>query len=470
MKARAGLMAAALLLAGCTLVPQYQRPVLDLPESFPGAHGKSTVSPDIRPDWWTLYNDATLNELVESALTRNADLHIAIARIEEVDANLRQANAAFLPEVDLGATGSRTRISSRAIPVFPGYPLVRNDIRIAASTSFELDFWGRLRAAAAAVRAQALGSRFARDTVELTLEGVTIQAYFALRSLDAQIHVTRETLASREKYLELVQRQAAGGLASDLDLNQAQGARADAAIQLKDLVRQRELAEHQLGVLTGRLNLQVANGDLLTLPVPPVPPPGLPSVLMARRPDVRSAEQDLIAANAQIGVARAALFPDISLTGSFGTESRALSTLLASGSSIWSPGFALNLPIFDAGRRVAGVEAAVAREHQALANYRKSAETAFREVADALTNLKQNASAERDVQTSLVAARNALRLAKLRYEAGYSSYLEVLDAQRTANTAELAAIRNRQATLDANVDLMKALGGGWSPSDVLATP
>ena len=188
----------------------------------------------------------------------------------------------------------------------------------------------------------------------------------------------------------------------------------------------------------------------------------LPSTLLERRPDVRQAELQLVSANAQIGVARAAMLPTISLTGSYGAESRALSTLLESGSRIWSLGFGLALPIFDWGRLAARADAAEARARQSLAGYQKAIETAFREVADGLTNLEQTTATEEDLQARATAARNVLRLARARYEAGYSAYLEVLDAQRTANDAELAVVRNRQSRLSASVDLMKALGGGWS--------
>ena len=199
------------------------------------------------------------------------------------------------------------------------------------------------------------------------------------------------------------------------------------------------------------------------MPLPPLPPAGLPSTLLQRRPDVLQAEQQLIAANAEIGVARAAMFPTVSLTSYYGGESSALSTLLsASGSRIWSIGFGLGLPIFDAGRYAARTQAAEARERQAVANYQKAVETAFREVADALSTLQQTAASEQDLRQRADAARNALRLARLRYEAGYSAYLEVLDAQRTDSDAELAFLRNRQSRLVASVDLMKALGGGWS--------
>jgi multidrug efflux system outer membrane protein len=201
---------------------------------------------------------------------------------------------------------------------------------------------------------------------------------------------------------------------------------------------------------------------LFALPIPPTPPPGLPSTLLDRRPDIRSAEQSMIAANAQIGIARAALFPTISLTAGLGAQSAELSQLLSSGTGIWSLGFGLAAPIFDAGRRQARVEQAEARREQALAGYQRSIETAFREVSDALVNVEQSAQTEDELKLRVQAARSALELSNIRYESGYSPYLEVLDAQRTANEAELAFVRNRQARLAFSVDLMKALGGGWN--------
>jgi multidrug efflux system outer membrane protein len=468
MKRLAALCAGALL-AGCMMGPDYRRPDMELPGQY--ADSKNSTSPVIEAEWWKLYGDARLDELVSAALARNADIRIAIGRIEETDAQLREAGAAFLPEIDLGAQGSRQRFSStQAVPLFAGVPVIRNNVRLALSTSFELDFWGRLRRTVEAARAQALGSRYAKDVVSLTVAGLTTQAYFSLRSLDAQVALTRSTLQSRQEYLELVRRRAAGGITSDLELNQAEGARADASLQLRELERQRALVEHQLATFTGRLDLSVAQGDLLKVPVPPVPPAGLPSELLARRPDIQQAEQQLISANAQIGIARAALLPSVSLTGALGGESRALATLLDSGSRIWSLGFGLTVPIFDWGRVAARVDAAEAREHQLVASYQKTIETAFREVADAITSSQLTAEAEDDLQVRAKAARNALRLAQLRYESGYSAYLEVLDAQRTVSDAELAIVRNRQTRLAASVDLMKALGGGWAPQESLARP
>ena len=466
MNPRLSALAGLLLLGGGMLGPDYERPAIDLPKVYTEPEVGATSA--VPASWWKLYGDPTLDELVAAALERNADVRFAVARIEEADANLRVANAAFLPEIDLGGNANRTRFSTTTVlPAPPGIPAVRNDVRLALGTSFELDFWGRLRRSVESVRAQLLATRYAKDVVALTLQGLTAQAYFALRSLDAQVIVTRETMLTREDALAYVRSRAKGGVASELEVAQAEGARADIATQLKDLELQRALIEHQLATLTGRLDLVVAVGDLRTLPMPPLPPSGLPSALLERRPDIQQAEQQLVSANAQIGVAKAAMFPTISLTGFAGGESATLSTLLSNrDSGIWSIGFGLNLPIFDAGRYRALTDAAVARQHQAVASYQKAVETGFREVADALASVRQTASAEGDYQASVDAARRALRLSRLRYEAGYSPFLEVLDAQRTANASELAALRNRQSLLSATVDLMKALGGGWTTDRV----
>src|ERR1700682_188960 len=458
---RCAWIAFAFALSGCMLGPDSQRPQTPLPTTYSDAPtvDATASTTTIGADWWKLYDDPILNDLVATALSDNLDVVAAGARIEEFDAGRREATAALFPEIDLGGAAARSR-SSGAV-ASPTQKRVSNDLRVALSTSFEIDFWGRLRRLLESARAQVLATHYAKDVVSLSLAGRTTQTYFSLRSLDAQIAATGETLTTREEYLRVIQRRVDGGLASGLDLAQARGARSDAAAQLKDLVRQRALAEHLLGTLTGRLDWKLSAGDLAQLPVQPVPPTGLPSTLLERRPDIRQAEENLVAANAQIGVAKAALLPRFSLTGNSGGERAALSSLLQTGAGIGSIGFALAQPIFTAGRLSAEVDATTARQKQAVAGYQKSIQTAFREVSDALVNVSQTAAAEIDLQSSVDAARDALRLSSERYEAGYSAYLNVLDAQRTLNTSQLALIRNRHALLSASVDLMKALGGGW---------
>jgi multidrug efflux system outer membrane protein len=479
MKSSVVTLLSCLLLASCALGPDYQRPEVALPARFadePVNPATATTPPAtntpangtaapaaIQPDWWTLYGDAVLNGLVAEALRNNADIKIAAAQVEEAEALLRQADASLIPEIDLGASGSRSRVSrATALPNVP--PLLRDDRRVALSTSFEIDFWGKFRRGSEAARAQALASVYGREVVALTLVGSTVQAYFSLRSLDAQIAASRSSLVTRQESLDVARDRAVAGLSSDLDVNLAEGARADLAAQLKELERQRSVVEHQLALLTMRAGLQLPAGDLQTLPMPPVPPAGLPSALLDRRPDVRAAEQSLVAANAQIGIAKAALFPTLSLTGSLGGQSAALSNLLNSGARIWSAGFGLALPVFDAGRNLARLDQVKSRQQQSLFGYQRTVAVAFREVADAISNLHQATISETDLQARVMAARNSLELARARYESGYSAYIDVLDAQRTANDAELALIRNRQSRLSYSVDFMKALGGGWDAS------
>ena len=450
-------------LASCAVGPDYTRPVVSLPDVF--VEGSTETVSAMQPAWWTLFGDADLNGLVDKALINNRDVQIAAAQVEEAEAVLRQANASIFPQIDLAASATRSRVSTLAAQPVITAP-IRDDRRIAASTSFEIDFWGKLRRASEAARAQALASAYGRDVVMLTLAGTTTQAYFSLRSLDAQITALTSSVKTRGETYDVVKSRVDAGFASDLDLNQSLGARADAAAQLKELARQRALIEHQLGTLTGKLDLKISAGSLETLPVPPIPPAGLPSSLLDRRPDIRVAEQNLISANAQIGVAKAALFPTISLTGAYGGHSSALDTLFNSGARIWSAGFGLALPIFDAGRNAAKLDQTEARQKQSLASYQNTIETAFREVSDAISNVRQSGAAEADLQVRLDAAKKSLALATIRYDSGYVGYLDVLDAQRTANEAELALVRNRQSRLAYTVDFMKSLGGGWVPADI----
>jgi multidrug efflux system outer membrane protein len=458
----AALALAALGLAGCTTVgPDYQRPASALPAAFPatGAAEKR----EIQADWWKLYGDAKLDELVVATQANNADMRLAAARVQEAEGVLREASASLFPEVKGGFSSTRNRVSERTVPPPPaGVALVRPQQQLLLSTSYEIDFWGRVSRLGEAARANYLGTQYAQDVVTLTLASATAQTYFALRSLDAQLAVLERTIQARTESLEIARARLAAGLTSELDVFQAQGALSDALVQRRDTGRQRAILQGQLGQLTGRLDLTLAPGDLFTLPVPPTPPAGLPSELIDRRPDIRAAEQALVAANAQIGVARAALFPSINLTAGLGLQSGQFSDLLGGGSRIWSAGFGLDLPIFDAGRRSARVDQASARERQALAGYQKAIETGFREVAEGLINVEQSGTTEGDLANRLDAARKSLELSNLRYQSGYSPFLEVLDAQRTANDAELAFVRNRQARLSFSVDLMKALGGGWS--------
>lgn len=458
-----------LFLAACTVGPDYKRPEIALPAQYPET-GPSPEAAAVVPNWWTLYKDPTLDELIAAGRKTNADVRLAVARVQEAEGALREVRASIFPEITGSASYARQGVSTLSQPPVPaGIATVRPTYQALISTSYEVDFWGRLARTTEAARANLLANQLSRDVVDITLAGAIAQAYFALRSLDTQITVLDNSIRARRDSLDIAKARLEAGLAPELDVYQAQAALADAQVQRRDAARSRSLVEHQIMQLTGRLSITLPAdklaGDVFSLPLVPLPPAGLPSTLLDRRPDIRQAEQTLVAANAQIGVARAALFPTLSLTASAGVQSAQFANLVAGpGASIWSLGVGVAGPIFDAGRRSARVDQASAREEQAVAGYQKAIETGFREVSDALVNVQQTGESEAELKSRLDAARNALELSTLRYQSGYSPYLEVLDAQRTANDAELAYVRNRQSRLAFSVDLMKALGGGWTPS------
>lgn len=458
------LLAAALLSACAAVGPDYERPAVNLPAQY-AVPVPASDAPQVTATWWTLFGDATLNELMEAARRHNTDVQAAVARVEQAEAVLREADALRWPSLGLSGSAARQRTSELSAT---GTGATFSTFQLAATTDFEIDFWGRLRRASEAARAQALATDYAREVVWQTVSGLLAQSYFSLRMLDEQIALSQQTLASREESLRLLRVRLQAGAAASLDVEQAEAERAQAALQLRELQRQRELARSQLALLSGQPQLQLAAGAVRDLPVPPVPPAGLPSTLLERRPDVRQAEALLAAANAQIGVARAAMYPSISLTGLLGGQSAELSDLLKSGARIGTLGLSVDLPIFDAGRRRAQTAQAQARQREALAAYQGAVQAAFRDVGDALTNLEAARAAQADVQRAAQASEQALRIAQQRYEAGYSPYLELLEAQRSANAAQLQVLDNRRAQLAATVELFKALGGGWQDHASLA--
>lgn len=459
------LLVLATLVPGCAMIgPDYFRPKEAAPEKFSEADVSQGQAEAVSATWWELYQDPILNDLVNKARQNNTDIKLAVARVEEADAFLREVGAALFPQVNLDSAASRSRISQLgATPLPAGVNPVRENYNIKLGTSFEIDFWGKLRRAKESAQAQALATRYARDTVGLSLSGLVSSNYLLLRSLEAQIALSKDSLRSRQESLGLTKRRAEGGVSSSLDVYQAEVATSNLVAQIADLSRQRSVVEHQLAVLTGDLNLKLAEGNLETLPIPPVPPAGLPSSLLEARPDVRQAEQNLIAANAKIGVAKAALFPTISLTANYGGESADLSDVLKSAARIWTGGLSLNLPVFDSGRLNSRVDQASAQQKQTLASYEAAVQTAFREVNDALISVRQNTEREDALKNSKESAQKAMQIAENRYKAGYAGYLDVLDSQRVYNDASLAFLQSRQSRLTATVDLFKALGGGWKP-------
>jgi multidrug efflux system outer membrane protein len=451
-------------LAGCAVGPDYARPTSTLPEQHKEATVTAQAVAPVNAEWWTLFNDPTLNQLVQQTLAANQDLQAAIARLEANEAAAREAGSELYPAIGLAANGSRNRISGETFSGKNTGSATYNNRRAALSLSYEVDLWGRIRRSNEAARAEALASRFGRDSIQLTLIGQLVNEYLSLRSNEAQLEVTRQTLESRQESLKIVQARLDAGSASGLELAQAESQLNAAQGQWSQFKRLRALSENQIGLLSGQPGLILASTSLAQLPLPPTPPTGLPSTLLEARPDVRQAEEKLIAANARIGVAKAAYFPTIGLTGLYGSESAALSNLFTGSAGIWTAAIGLTMPIFDAGRTGARVDQATAAQAENIANYRKTLQTAFREVSDAIVNLQEFANEEAAFTAQVDASKRAFNLAQKRYESGYSGYSDMLDTQRTLNTAQLLYLTSRKNRLGASVDLFKALGGGWQPS------
>ncbi|AXS79627.1 efflux transporter outer membrane subunit [Dechloromonas sp. HYN0024] len=454
-------LSAALVLSGCAVGPDYVRPTSTLPLS---ASADASVEAAINPAWWTLFGDTDLNALIEQTLAANQDLQAAIARLEASEAAAREAGADYAPRLGLEASTARSKTSGETFNGKKIGSATYDNSRAALSLSYEIDLWGRLRRNNEAARSDVLASRFGRDSLRLTLIGQVTNEYLNLRSLDGQIEVTAQTLESRRQARKIVEARLHAGTASGLELAQADSALNGAQAQWSQLQRLRALSENQIGLLSGQPGLRISPSSLDKLPLPPTPPAGLPSALLEARPDIRQAEEKLVAANARIGVAKAAYYPTISLTGLFGSESMALSNLFSGGAGIWSAAIGLAMPVFDAGRTGARIDQATAAQKETLANYRKTVQTAFKEVNDAIVGLREYSEEEAATSAQVEAAQRALDLAQKRYAAGYSGYMDLLDAQRTLNGAQLQYLASRKSRLGAAVDLFKALGGGWVSS------
>lgn len=466
--ARAGAVVSAgvalLCALGCsTLRPDYQRPAVALPESFsePGLVASGTAT----EAWWKFFGDATLDGMVAEALERNQDLAAAAARIDEARALAGLVHAERFPQVSGSAAASRSRISADTAQLPPEVPVETTRLRVGVDLTYEIDFWGRIKAATAAARATLLASEHGRRALELAVSGEVVAAYLDLAALRREHGLAEETLASRTEAVRLQRLRFDAGTISELDLAQAQAELAATEATVPGLERALRQTETRLLVLLGRFGGRVAvepNLEALVLPEVPV---GLPSELLLRRPDVLSAEQGLVAANARVATARAAYFPLISLTAGGGTESRQLSDLLSSGTGVWQAALSLVQPIWNAGRTKRQVEAARARERQALAVYLKAIQTSLAEVEDALAARRAATDEREALERQAEALGRARYLANLRYEAGDSSYLEVLDADRNLFQAQRAALRARRDERVAAVNLFRALGGGWASGD-----
>lgn len=447
-------------LPGCTLGPDYQRPEITAPPAYlEEAPWKEAVPADEldKGFWWQLYGDPVLNDLQQRALKENQTLKAAVARVDQARAAANISETTLYPRLDLNPAARRGRSSAETTTT----------LRLPLDLSYEIDLWGRVRRSVEAGTALYEASQAERQNVLLTLQTDVARNYFALRSYDAQLDLLRRTVALRAKNLQLVTSLFNNGQVGRLDHARAETELANTQAETATLKRRRAATEHALAVLVGE---PVAT---FSLALPPAnlevrPPPvaaGLPSALLERRPDVAAAERQMMAANARIGMAKAAFFPVVSLTGSAGYASGELSRLFAWDNRTWSLGPLISLPVFDAGRNRAQLAQVEATWQEAVARYRQQVLIAFREVEDALADIRILAEQDEAQQRALTAARKAAELSDKRYRAGMVSYLEVVVSERTALATELLASQVQEQQLQASLSLIKALGGGWSQDE-----
>ncbi|BAV34149.1 RND transporter [Sulfuricaulis limicola] len=459
-----------LALGGCiNLAPKYERPAAELPAEWKAPEGQSAAA--LGAPWWKIYGDAQLDRMVDEALAHNANLAVAVARVDEARALLGETRSGQFPTVDAAYSRDRTQSSLRtAMPLPPGVIRQRDNYRGTLNVSYELDLWGRLRNATRAARAELLATEAAQETVRIALAADVVQAYYSLRSLDEQVAATQRSVTSRAESLALQKKRYDAGVISEFEYRQLEAEELAARAQLPVLESRRARQENALAVLLGRSPRAIYSDTVVATATPAeapareqalVVPTGLPSELLLRRPDLIEAEQRLIAANARIGAARAAYFPSLSITGFFGGESAAMSELFTGPAGTWQAAASLTQPIWNAGRVGAQVDAANARQRQALAQYQLAIQNAFRDVRDAIVAQSRTREQFEAEDKRAATLREALRLAKLRYESGVASQLDVLDAERNLLAAELNRSDALRAQRAAVADLFKALGGGW---------
>ena len=452
----------AFFLGGCTVGPNYKKPTANVPGSYRGLTPEEAEKANANSigdqKWAQVFEDEQLQALIRTALQQNYDVRIAGTRILQAQAQLGITRADQYPNVAAGASISDQRSARSSF--FPAFE--RSTGALSVSASWELDFWGKFRRATEAARANLLASEWARQEVITTLVANVSASYFQLRALDLELEISKRTLASRRESLRLTSVLADHGSTSLLDVRQAEQLVFTAAAEIPFLEQQIEQRENFISILLGKNPGSVVRGQELTEQKhSPEIPAGLPSSLLERRPDIRSAEQQLIAANAQIGVARAAYFPQISLSGSAGFQSAALSDLFSGPAGAWNFGASLTQPIFTAGRLRSNVRLAEAQEQTALLFYEQTIQGAFRDVSDGLIAYRK--SREFRVQQELLfqSAQDAARLSNLRYNGGVTGYLEVLTNETNAFSAELGLVQAQLNELLALVQVYQALGGGW---------
>lgn len=453
-----GLLGAVLLLAGCLMGPNYKQPELDLPTG----QAADNFSIFTNAQWWTVFDDEVLNQLETEALSYNKDLQAAVARVDEARAAVGIATADQLPS--LSAAAQSGRAGSKA-----GSGESQSTANV--SVSFELDLWGKYRRLSEAARAQLLASEAARDTVRLTLTADVAKNYFALRMLDAQLEIAQRTLKARQENVRIYTSRYKNGYSTEVDLKRVEANMASVQAQEQQLRLKISQTETALSVLVGKSPRQIAEGatprgkKLAEITLIPNVPEGLPSDLLARRPDVRSAEGSLIAANANIGAARAAYFPSIPLTASAGYASGALNNLFTGSSGVWAIGGQLLAPIFEGGKIRAQNKQAEAQYREMLATYEKTVQGAFKEALDALSANRINREIFESYNQQTVAMQRSYDLTKKQEDAGLIGVTDLLSVEENLLSAEMNLASARNDELAAVVNLSKALGGGWNVQD-----
>ena len=453
--------AVLLLLTGCAVGPKYKQPPVNAPDAYRGLApdaGSQTAASLADEKWWTVYQDPQLQQLIREALAQNYDVRIAAARVLQAQALLGITRADQFPTISGGAAASNTRFPQTKATT----PLETNANRVNLSLFWELDFWGKFRRATEAARANLLASEWAQKAVMSSLVSNVASAYFQLLELDREMEISTSSLNSRRESLRLVEIRAKGGATSLMDVRQSEQLVYTAAAAIPDLESRIEQQENLISVLLGKNPGPVTRGKkLIENSILPTVPAGLPSSLISRRPDIQSSEQLLIAANARIGVARAAYFPQITLTADAGYQSTALTNLFTGPAGFWSFGGQLAQPIFTGGRIRSNVRFTEAQKQEAVLAYQQNIQQAFREVSDSLVAYRKNQEFRTQQELLTNSAEDAVRLANMRYRGGVTSYLEVLDSDTRYFDAQLGLARAQLSERVALVQLYNALGGGW---------
>ena len=455
----------AALLAGCAIGPDYKRPPVAEPPTFRGQPTAEAASLADLP-WWEVFEDIILRNLITEALGRNYDVKIAAARVQEARAQVGVARSDFFPSIDYNVGAQRSRFSGALLGLPGGEPSTNNLYHGWLTASWEIDIWGRIRRSNEAARASLLATEDARRGVWLTLVSDLAQAYFELLALDVRLQIARNSTDAYQSTYNVFQDRLQVGVASKLETSRAEGALGAAEASIPQLESDIVGKENQISILLGRNPGPIPRGmPMYAQAVVPTVPAGLPAALLERRPDLRQAEQKLVGANANIGVAKAEFFPKLSLTALFGRASPEVSALTGGSATIWAVAGMLSGPIFDGGRNLSNYRVAKAQWEQVKLQYEQTVLTALREVSDALTQLGKLTEAETGQERSVKALAQAVEFATDRYRHGFASYFEVLEAQQQLYPAQNTLAQIRRDRLLAHVQLYKALGGGWSLAD-----